>query len=422
MAEWFDVSFKTKGDEMDQSPLIETARRYLDYLCRTIPTRLVGTQGNRDASAYFQQQIAKFGFTVEQQAFECIDSQVGPCSLEIAGERFKIFASPLTLGCACRAELVAAASVAALEKTDCTGKILLLHGEIAQEQLMPKGFEFYNPEEHQHIVRLLESLHPAAILTATSKNPDLAGAVYPFPMITDGDFDIPSAYLTDREGERLLAFSGQMAALAIQAERVPSNGENIVAYKGSRERKIVLSAHIDTKENTPGALDNASGVVILLLLAELLSAYDGELGIELVTFNGEEYYNTPGELEYLRHYEDDYASIQLAINLDNIGYIKGRSAFSFYGVDERVMESIRAVYAEHERIFEGPPWYQSDHGIFIAKGIPAMAVTDENLAELMTEITHTEKDVPEIVDLQKLVENAIALKDAFERMHTVHAA
>ena len=328
----------------------------------------------------------------------------------------------MTLGCACRAELVAAANVAALEKTDCTGKILLLHGEIAQEQLMPKGFEFYNPEEHQHIVRLLESLQPAAILTATSKNPDLAGAVYPFPMITDGDFDIPSAYLTDREGERLLVCSGQMAALAIQAERVPTSGENIVAYKGSRERKIVLSAHIDTKENTPGALDNASGVMILLLLAELLSAYDGNLGIELVAFNGEEYYNTPGELEYLRRYDDDYASIQLAINLDNIGYIKGRSAFSFYGVDERVMESIRAVYAEHEGIFEGPPWYQSDHGIFIAKGIPAMAVTDENLVELMTEITHTEKDVPEIVDLQKLVENAIALRDAFERLQAAHAA
>ena len=90
---------------------------------------------------------------------------------------------------------------------------------------MPKGFEFYNPEAHQRIVRLLESLRPAAILTATSKNPDLAGAVYPFPMITDGDFDIPSAYLTDREGEQLLLFSGQMAALTIQAERVPSSGE-----------------------------------------------------------------------------------------------------------------------------------------------------------------------------------------------------
>ena len=68
---------------MDQSHLIETARRYLDYLCRTIPTRLVGTQGNRDASAYFQQQITKFGFTVEQQPFECIDSRVGPCALEL---------------------------------------------------------------------------------------------------------------------------------------------------------------------------------------------------------------------------------------------------------------------------------------------------------------------------------------------------
>ena len=36
-------------------------------------------------------------------------------------------------------------------------------------------------------------------------------------------------------------------------------------------RADVLCAHIDSKLNTPGALDNAAGVVTLLLLAELLA-------------------------------------------------------------------------------------------------------------------------------------------------------
>jgi aminopeptidase YwaD len=395
---------------MNRHPLAHTAANLLDNFCTVIPTRTVGTQGNRDATAYFQRQITPFGFEIEQQGFTCIDSQRGPSTLYVNNEKYELFTSPLTLACDCEAELVTAGNLKELEGAQCKGKILLLHGEIAKEQLMPKGFEFYNPEEHKALIRLLEEKQPAAILTATAKNPDLAGAVYPFPMIVDGDFDIPAAYMKDIEGEKLVLQSGQAGSLKIEAERVPATGENILARKGSQQRKIIVCAHIDTKEDTPGALDNASGVVILLLLAELLSEYDGKLGIELVAINGEEYYNTPGQITYLEQYRDDFSSVQLAINLDMIGYINGRSAFSFYDVGDNVMELIRAVYAGHDGFFEGPSWYQSDHGIFIAKGIPAMAVTDENLVELMTEITHTEKDVPDIVDLQKIINNALVLE------------
>jgi len=396
---------------MGYQALIEKASRYINHLCTDITTRTVGTQGNRDATSFFHQQIKPFGFTIERQPFDCIDSHRRPSVLRIDDDEYEIIASPVTLGCTCEADLVQAQTVAELEELSCTGKILLLHGEIAQEQLMPKGFEFYNPEEHKHLIQILEKKQPAAILSATSKNPDLAGAVYPFPMIVDGDFDIPSAFMKDTQGEKLLPFCGQKASLMINAERVPAKGENIVAWKGSREKKVVICAHIDTKEDTPGALDNASGVTILLLLAELLADYSGNLGVELVAFNGEEYYNAPGEMEYLARYQGDFSSILLAINLDDIGYIHGRSAFSFYGLAESVGELIREVYQGKAGFFEGPPWYQSDHGIFMAKGIPAMAVTEEDVLELMAEITHTEKDVPEIIDLQKLADNALALRD-----------
>ena len=58
---------------------------------------------------------------------------------------------------------------------------------------------------------------------------------------------------------------------------------------------VILGAHYDhvgygSKENSNGAIgtihngadDNASGVVVLLLLAELLAIYDRDLTIELV--------------------------------------------------------------------------------------------------------------------------------------------
>ena len=50
---------------------------------------------------------------------------------------------------------------------------------------------------------------------------------------------------------------------------------------------------------TPGALDNASGTTVLLLLAELLADYRGSLGVDIVAINGEDYYSAPGEIVYL---------------------------------------------------------------------------------------------------------------------------
>jgi len=372
----------------------------------------MGSQGNRNATAFFKKRVEDFGFRTEVQPFNCIDMRQGDIQLRADGYEFATFISPYTLGCDCTAELMSASTVNELESVQAKGKIILLHGEIAKEQLMPKNFVFYNPEEHQHIYRLLEEKQPAAVITATTRNPDAVGAIYPFPMIEDGDFDIPSAYMTAIEGKKLLTFSGKKVSLKMDAERIPSKSENIVARKGGgNKKKIVLCAHIDTKESTPGALDNASGVSILLLLAELLADYDGELGVEITALNGEEYYNAPGQVEYLDRYNGDFHSILLAINLDDIGYYKDRTAYSFYGVSDSIAQSIRKVYYGKKGFFEGPQWYQSDHGIFIANGIPAMAITEESFAELLAEITHTEKDTPDIVDPLKLIENAEALAD-----------
>jgi aminopeptidase YwaD len=395
----------------------QTAHNYLHTLCISIPTRRLGKQGNRDATTFFKEQVEKFGFMAESQPFECIDEMHGMIKLSAGGRMFEAFISPFTLGCDVCADLVCAATLDELENVQAEGKILLLHGEIAREQLMPKGFVFYNPEEHQFIYRLLEEKDPAAIITATSKNPEAVGAIYPFPMIEDGDFDIPTAYIKETEGEKLLVFSGKKVSLKMVSERIPSNGENITALRSGNEKKIVICAHIDTKEKTPGALDNASGVIILLLLAELLADYNGELGVELVALNGEEYYNTPGQVEYLTRYDGDFSAIMMAINMDDIGYFKGRTSYSFYGVPDEIAEKVREVYADKKDFFEGPPWYQSDHGIFMANGIPAMAITEESVVELMAEITHTEKDTPEIIDPKKLVENAQALVEVIHELN-----
>ncbi|MEZ4997667.1 MAG: hypothetical protein R2758_09475 [Bacteroidales bacterium] len=48
-------------------------------------------------------------------------------------------------------------------------------------------------------------------------------------------------------------------------------------------------------EGNSRAIDNATGVIVLLLLADLLSDYDGKRQIELVAFNGRIIMPCPGK-------------------------------------------------------------------------------------------------------------------------------
>lgn len=399
---------------MSPDPLLAHSHAYLHRLCVAISNRRTGSPGNREATSFFAEKVASFGFATATPAFECIDWTENGAELSAGGCHFDARVSPYSLGCAStRAPFVTIASIQELEASDIGGKIALLHGEIAKEQLMPKSFPFYNPDEHQYIIRLLETRRPCAIVAATSRDPEMVGGgVYPFPLFEDGDFAIPSVYTTDVEGARLAALAGQEAAIEIRAERKPATGCNVIATKGVRQdRRAVVFAHIDARMGTPGAGDNASGTVALLLLAELLATYTGEMGIELVAMNGEDYFSNPGEKQWLVQNAGRFDEIVLGINVDDVGFIRGQVAYSLYGCPPDLDSVIRNALASHPGLVEGPPWYQGDHGLYLMNQIPALAFTSELLEELMAGYTHTPNDTPAVVDAAKLVAVAHALCD-----------
>src|SRR4030043_2364733 len=397
--------------------LFQNSVAYLQMLCNQITNRSVGSEGNRAATRYFESIASSLAWDTETQEFDAMDWIDGGASFHCGVDSFQVFVSSYSLGCTAEGQLISVSSIEELERAKLTGKILLLHGEIAKEQLMPKNFVFYNPEEHQRIISLLEKGEPKAIICATGRNASLAGGVYPFPLIEDGDFDIPSVFITEDEGSRLLLYTESTVVLKSNSKRVPGKGYNVIARKGTPSgMRIVVTAHIDAKKGSPGAIDNASGVVVLLLLAELLSNYDGNRLIEVVAFNGEDYYAVPGQMLYLTQNLDRFPEILLNINIEGAGYKDGGSAFSFYGLPEEMENQIIEVINHFEGIAVGSPWVQGDHSIFIQNGCPAMAVSSQWFTDHIDsqEITHTPTDKIDIVDCHKLVEIAQAL-DMFVR-------
>jgi aminopeptidase YwaD len=351
------------------------------------------------------------GYDVDYPEFDCIDWSEDGVRLSIEGDTFQANVSPYSLGCLFSAPLVAVSSIDELEASEITGKIVMLHGEIAREQLMPKLFPFYNPVEHKEIIQLLEVKSPAAIIAATTKDPGLAGGISPFPLIEDGDFHIPSAYMTAEEGERLRKHIGETVSLDLSSTRIPSNGCNVVARTTwSGEQRIVFTAHIDSKVNTPGALDNATGIVILLLTAELLADWRGRDQLEFVAINGEDYYAASGEVLYLEQNRSTLDEILLNINIDGAGFHQGKTAFSFYECPDELKTQINKTFAAHQSLIEGGLWYSGDHMVFALNDVPALALTSEHGMEGLARVSHTPKDKPELVDPAKLVDVAYAFR------------
>jgi aminopeptidase YwaD len=373
-------------------------REHLTRLCDTYPDRHVGGPGNRDATEYFAQRVAAWGFGVSVAELDCVEWESGASELRVGGEAFALHTGPYSLPLDAVAPLAAVSSVDELEAGEFSGSVLLVHGALAAEQLMPKEFVFYNPASHRRIVAALERQSPVAVIAATGRNPELAGGAYPFPLIEDGDFDIPNAYLTDVEGERLLSAVGEQVSVRIDSRRIPASAQHVVAtLPGSGDGRIVFFAHIDSKDGTPGALDNATGVAVLLGVAELLREYRGPHTIELVPLNGEDYYATTGQTRYLADNTGRLGDIVVGCNVDGAGFLGAQTEASLYSVPDAVEAAARAAMRD-TGVAEGPQWVQGDHSLFIMNGVPAIAVTSADVFFNVSTVAHTPADTIELVD------------------------
>ncbi|MDO5523265.1 MAG: M28 family peptidase [Bacteroidia bacterium] len=406
---------------MNKNILTETVKKHLQVLCEQIGERRVGSAENRRATDYAQKVLSDLGWETTATELSVIDWSTGGAALTCGNQSFEVFSSHYALGCRAKGELLAIDTIGRLEQTDMTDKIILLHGEIAAEQIAPKKFPFWNPQEHQHLISVLEKGKPLALVTATSRNAALAGGVYPFPLFEDGDFDIPSVFMKDTEGEKLLACSGKTVELTSLAKRIPETAYNVIARKGdAAKNKIVVTAHIDTKINTPGAIDNATGVAIVLALAEIWKNYSHPIPLELVFFNGEDYYGAPGQVKYTEQNAGKFNKILLNINIDGAGYQEGLSCFSAFNLPPTIATALQNVLSNTPAIAEGLPWYQGDHSLFLQNGCAAIAVSSQWFIENMEtqELTHTPQDNLSIVNPERVAECVAGIAELVEAIAT----
>lgn len=388
---------------------LQESRTLLADLCRQ--DRRMGSAANQKATRMIADRLKKMGFGVQTQPFFCLEWQDLGSSLRHEAETLPVHAGPYSHPCDLKASFKVLRSLDMLRTADLEGQVAVLSDDLCQEQLMPKNFVFYNPESHQTILRLLEEKKPRAIVAATEKCPETVGALDPFPVIEDGDFAIPSAFMKRMDATPLLEQGQGFLELTIGSSRKDSHASNVIAtLHEDAPQQMLFCAHLDSKPHTPGALDNAAGVIALLELAERLSDLPMQQGVQLVFFNGEDDYSAAGQMHYLKTRRQDLENLEFCVNLDGVGHRGRRMAYSLLAETPKLRQASARAFSNAEAFVEGPIWMQGDHMIFAQQGLPCVAICSENLSDILQNLAHTPRDVPEGVDVACLHGLAKALR------------
>lgn len=119
---------------------------------------------------------------------------------------------------------------------------------------------------------------------------------------------------------------------------------NVRAYFGDNSTsRIIIGAHYDSQDITPGADDNASGVAGLIELAHLFSQHPPQRGIELVAYTLEEPpffdFKYMGSYVHAESVDTENTQVDAMIALEMIGYFNDK-----FGSQDYPTALFRAIY------------------------------------------------------------------------------
>ena len=155
----------------------------------------------------------------------------------------------------------------------------------------------------------------------------------------------------------------------------------VATLPGDDDHVIIVGAHADTVETSPGADDNGSGVAAVLAVAEVLSRYEFMHTIQFIVYTGEEV-GTYGSYNHAREAYANGEKIMAVFNLDMVGYAEspvGGNMIRFFETErgEKLTDFCIDVSTTYHHLIgldiERVPNYPgSDHQAYIDYGYDAV--------------------------------------------------
>jgi Zn-dependent M28 family amino/carboxypeptidase len=210
--------------------------------------------------------------------------------------------------------------------------------------------------------------------------------------------------------------------------------QNVIATFGPEEgERVIIGAHYDVAGEYPGADDNASGVAVLVELAQMLGKQRPAKRVDLVAFTLEEppifRSEQMGSWVHAQSVKDEGAQVRGMISVEMVGYFSDEP-----GSQQYPAPALRAVYGDRADFISvvgrvndvallhtvkgamasisGVPVHSingprsipgidfSDHASYWDHGFPALMVTDTSFYR--NPHYHTATDTPETLDYHRM--------------------
>jgi aminopeptidase YwaD len=376
------------------------AMKYLDKLVVEIGPRLIGSPANQTAADYVRDTFAAAGLQVEEQPYPCTAWEHRGTLFEADGKPIPARANAFSPSCDVRGEIVPLCTTAELQAASLEGRIALFYGELANTQIAPRSW-FLRGERDELLYSRMEQKRPLAVLAPPMGSPDYE------QLTEDWDLPLPAATLPRETVLELLTNPPRQARLRIDTASTPATARNIVARKSSSlSQKVVICAHFDTFDGTPGATDNGTGAAALLAIAGDLAVTELPFTLEFVAFNGEEALPM-GDDEYLRLGGEDLGNILLAINMDDMGAASASNSIAIFSASDNLHKYVDSLVKEYPGVVWVEPWPESNHSTFAMRGVPSLAFGSVGVRHL----AHTPQDSIEQASTEKIAEVIDLIED-----------
>jgi len=369
---------------------------HVEHLGTRIGPRPLWSRENLAAADYVAGILQQAGLAVERQELPCPLWEELETRLEVGGQVLPAGANPFSSSCDVTGMPLALGTRAELAAADLAGRVAILYGDLIKDDGIGSRRAYYYPEDAQEIVRLLEAQRPAALVTVNSRLGSRER------LVRDWELGLPSASVDPEAGLALLQAGEQPVSLRIAGRTLPGHPANVVARQaGRRPERLLLCAHLDTQAGTPGAWDNASGVAVLLALAERFAGQELPLSLEWLAVNGEEVGGV-GDAAYLRQWGDDLEGILAVINVDGVGQALAANSITVMGASRPLEDLVDGCRERYPGVVRVEPWYASDHSAFFFRGVPCIPFTSAGAAQVL----HLPADTAAWVSPAKLEEVA----------------
>lgn len=220
------------------------------------------------------------------------------------------------------------------------------------------------------------------------------------------------------------------------------NYEVVIPARAPGAPVLVLGAHYDSADGTPGADDNASGVAVLLELARAFKP-GGKVELRLVAYGNEEppYFWTPdmGSVHHAKKLKAEGRQVAGMVSLEMLGHFDDAPGSQKYpwiiawlypktadflgvvgtfGASARFLDSfasglkppagLKVLSSRLPRII--PEIGYSDNWSYWEQGFPAVMVTDTSF--LRYPHYHTAQDTPDRLDYERMADAAAGIEAA----------